>query len=400
MKDGTLFIQYSSEITFDYSTGRFPNGTESVFKWEEYYTPVNHDLDGVVVGPHVWRREKIGANGTWSNPQYIAAGSPTTTLDSLYVRIDDLKTSGEAEVHWDNITDIPNTASGTHNNLSSKQGGGGDQFYHLTNAQHTGLTAGNNTTLHHHDARYLSVVDMDARYYTKTNLQTSGSALVHWGNITNVPTALSGIHNDLQGLQGGTTAERYHLYALDITNLTELTDGSETVLHSHPVLTTYTLTIGAGLQGTDSSFDPVTANATISPEFSGTGGDYGTSTDLARADHSHAVYAVPSTIPLVLEENVTGALNIIALTPTIAFITGKVVIGTAATYIATIPAEYILDVAFYGGDFRFPIVYNLISPADPVLGMAYLSTTQLLGIDAAMTEDNTVDISIMYQIAP
>jgi len=62
-----------------------------------------------------------------------------------------------------------------HDGLSGLQGGTTNEYYHLTNAQHTGLTGGNDTSLHKHDDRY----------YTETELQTSGSAQVHWDNISN-----------------------------------------------------------------------------------------------------------------------------------------------------------------------------------------------------------------------
>lgn len=49
----------------------------------------------------------------------------------------------------------------------------GAELERLTN----GSDASSGTELHNHDTRY----------YTKTQMQTSGSASVHWGNITNVP---------------------------------------------------------------------------------------------------------------------------------------------------------------------------------------------------------------------
>jgi len=45
---------------------------------------------------------------------------------------------------------------------------------------------------HNHDGTYAPVAhDHDDRYYTETELQTSGQAQVHWGNLTNVPAGLS-----------------------------------------------------------------------------------------------------------------------------------------------------------------------------------------------------------------
>ncbi len=48
------------------------------------------------------------------------------------------------------------------------------------------LTDGSDTTLHIHDNRY----------YTETELQTSGSASVHWDNLTNVPANTTVIYNN------------------------------------------------------------------------------------------------------------------------------------------------------------------------------------------------------------
>jgi hypothetical protein len=41
-----------------------------------------------------------------------------------------------------------------HNSTTGKQGGTTDEYYHLTAAQHTDLTDGNEATVHHHDSRY------------------------------------------------------------------------------------------------------------------------------------------------------------------------------------------------------------------------------------------------------
>lgn len=48
---------------------------------------------------------------------------------------------------------------------------------------------------HNHDDRYYTETEIDSligNYYTQTNLQTSGQASVHWDNITNEPTFLTG----------------------------------------------------------------------------------------------------------------------------------------------------------------------------------------------------------------
>ena len=68
----SLFVQYSHDILFDYSTGKWPTGNETTFDWENNYIPQDHVYNGKTVGPHVWRREKLGLNGTWSYPQPFA----------------------------------------------------------------------------------------------------------------------------------------------------------------------------------------------------------------------------------------------------------------------------------------------------------------------------------------
>jgi len=44
-----------------------------------------------------------------------------------------------------------------HDGLSNLQGGTSGEYYHLTNAQHSGLTGGSDTSLHNHDSRYVNV---------------------------------------------------------------------------------------------------------------------------------------------------------------------------------------------------------------------------------------------------
>ena len=74
---------------------------------------------------------------------------------------------------------VPLASGLDHAELLGLQGGITDEYYHLTSGEHSGLTSeGDASAYHHHDGRY----------YTQTNLQTSGQASVHWGNITDAPT--------------------------------------------------------------------------------------------------------------------------------------------------------------------------------------------------------------------
>jgi hypothetical protein len=76
-----IFMQYSHDIDFDYSTGRFPNGSESSFDWEDNFIPVEHYLNGVLVGSHVWMKTKIGTDGIYSTPMRI--NIPISIIDKL-----------------------------------------------------------------------------------------------------------------------------------------------------------------------------------------------------------------------------------------------------------------------------------------------------------------------------
>lgn len=69
----------------------------------------------------------------------------------------------------------------------------------------SGLTGGGNLTVDRSfaiDPAY----DSFTNYYTKTNLQTSGQAAVHWGNLTNVPGAFPTTSNLQTVLGNGNTA--------------------------------------------------------------------------------------------------------------------------------------------------------------------------------------------------
>jgi len=60
-----------------------------------------------------------------------------------------------------------------------------EEFMHLTKNEYSGLTKGLDTSLHLHDNRY----------YTETEMQTSGSSQLHWDNITNKPDLGGTSHN-------------------------------------------------------------------------------------------------------------------------------------------------------------------------------------------------------------
>jgi hypothetical protein len=70
-------------------------------------------------------------------------------------------------------------------------------------------------------------------------------------------------HKDLQNLQGGTTDEYYHITSEQSTNLDELTDGSETELHTHAYTSTNITVVesptNVEIQSSDGTNDTIAA---------------------------------------------------------------------------------------------------------------------------------------------
>jgi hypothetical protein len=79
-----------------------------------------------------------------------------------------------------------------HNDLASLQGGTTNEYYHLTSAQHGGLTGGTDTTLHTHDGRYYTETELGS-----TTASSEGASLigtdtkVALNNATTVEVALT-----------------------------------------------------------------------------------------------------------------------------------------------------------------------------------------------------------------
>jgi len=66
-----VFYQFSQDIDFDYTDGKYPNGNEEGFKWENKLIPVEHLVNGVTIQPHVWARYRVGEKSSWSLPYRI-----------------------------------------------------------------------------------------------------------------------------------------------------------------------------------------------------------------------------------------------------------------------------------------------------------------------------------------
>lgn len=119
-----------------------------------------------------------------------------SSVSSNYYTTSNLQTSGSAQLHFNNIINKPTTLAG----------------YGITNAMATTHPANTITTTNinnwntsfgwgnHADVGYLTTFteidpvwsSVSMNYYTISNMQTSGSASLHFNNITNKPTTLGG----------------------------------------------------------------------------------------------------------------------------------------------------------------------------------------------------------------
>ncbi len=140
-------------ITDAYTKLELSTGGSSIVHWDNligvpsYDIPDHGVLSGLTDDDH---------------PQYLTE----TRGNLLYYTQLQLGNSGGAAVHWNNITNIPPIGITSHSSLSD-----------LTNDDHP---------------QYLTEARGDARYYTFSNLQTSGQSEVHWLNITDTPYNLLG----------------------------------------------------------------------------------------------------------------------------------------------------------------------------------------------------------------
>lgn len=80
-----VYVQYSQDINFDYSTGKYPLGeTFEGFIWENVYVPVQHTLGGLTLGRHTWMRWRIGEKEAWTLPMRLTdsiLNIETTTIE-------------------------------------------------------------------------------------------------------------------------------------------------------------------------------------------------------------------------------------------------------------------------------------------------------------------------------
>ena len=204
----------------------------------------------------------------------VATGSDVTVGGRLSVTTDpnsddDVGDRGYNDTRYINVGEAPTAHTHTHNSTTSIQGGASAQYYHLTSAQHTDLTDAGASALHYHTADraradhtgtqlHTTISDFDSGVQANTlnslavptgtvdfNQQfiddvKDPTAATHVGdrayndtryiNVGEAPTAHTHTHNSTTSIQGGTTAQYYHLTS---TQHTDLTDGNDSTLHKH-----------------------------------------------------------------------------------------------------------------------------------------------------------------------
>ncbi len=231
--------------------------TLNIANWNTAYGWGNHSTAGYLT------------TYTETDPIWVAASNDYYTKSNL-------QTSGLSLLHFDNITNKPTTLSG----------------YGITDAMTTshvanGITSTNisnwNTAFSwgdHASAGYLTTytetdpiwVGASNDYYTKSNLQTSGLSLLHFDNITNKPTTLSGY-----GITDAMTTSHVAngITSTDITNWNNKSnfDGNYSSLTNAPNIanTVDAKTIQLNTSNASSSLNIVNSSSTPVFKVDGTG---------------------------------------------------------------------------------------------------------------------------------
>ena len=82
-----VYVQYSQDIDFDYSTGKYPLGESfEGFVWETIYNPLPHSYGDLSLGRHVWMRWRIGEKDNWTLPMRFTdsiLNIETTALEQI-----------------------------------------------------------------------------------------------------------------------------------------------------------------------------------------------------------------------------------------------------------------------------------------------------------------------------
>lgn len=124
-------------------------------------------------------------------------------LTDEFVVVYDASVEGEGAAVYNEADNKRYTYNGTgwvlfsdlvnHNDLANIQGGGSSERQHLTTAQHTDLTDGNDCSIHKHDDIYYTETETDAMFNTSTGHDHDGSnsKKVDYPDLTNIPSTFT-----------------------------------------------------------------------------------------------------------------------------------------------------------------------------------------------------------------
>lgn len=151
-----------------------------------YGTPVANEIA-------VWQAEDTiegDANFTWDGSILTVTGDITTDTLSIVNQIDEISTDGTLADDSDSA--IPTekavktyvdtyVAATHHHSLLGLDDDDHEQYHNDTRGD-----------IRYYTKTLLNEGQLDDRYYTETEIQTSGQSSIHWDNITNEPTTLAG----------------------------------------------------------------------------------------------------------------------------------------------------------------------------------------------------------------
>ena len=171
----------------------------------------------------------------------IPYGSPpgSDLWNDWYEKLRTFFNNGLVGVLWANInfsgSNITAIVNRAHNNLQSLQGGVAGEYYHLTAAQHSALSAGPHNSLsgiqggsateRYHLTLAQHVLATDYIHNNLNSLQGGSATERYHLSAAQHALATAYVHNDLNSVQGGAATERYHLTLAQHTQVAALPTG-------------------------------------------------------------------------------------------------------------------------------------------------------------------------------
>jgi hypothetical protein len=115
-----IFILYSPDIDWDWSSSVYPTHDNPAFVWSSNFIPVKENNSGVLEVYHMWMKLKIGENDSWTNPMRItnpqfAKGETGAKGDAGDTGLQGLQGSDGKEIQVEYADASKNLVSGTSN---------------------------------------------------------------------------------------------------------------------------------------------------------------------------------------------------------------------------------------------------------------------------------------------